>query len=352
MLRIGTRLPARRSTEASERWGRAPGRDTAVAHQAEGRPPRTSAAAPARARSGRTALPRRSGRRAGPRDVVDPGDPERAAGASDRSGEVGQPPQVGAPRRQEEHPCRPGAAHRATPPPRPGPRGAPRPGEQRLGPPAAAVGSAVSTPSAATGARRTRLPDVEQHPGGALLQLNQLRPVSRCVKPSAASARRHVPSIVVAARRRRSRRWPWAGAADRDPLPGRLVQPLEGRLLQRQQRPQRVDRGPARVGLPEHVVEHLERERPGVAGGQHVIQERRQVQGALARGTADGGGSTAARPCPSAGRRPAAGRTASPGMSRPLPGRSRGTGCGSCPGTGPSAGGPRGARSPRTARRC
>ena len=36
-------------------------------------------------------------------------------------------------------------------------------------------------------------------------------------------------------------------------------------------------------GLPEDVVEHLERQRPGVPGRQHVAEERGQVEGALAR---------------------------------------------------------------------
>ena len=51
---------------------------------------------------------------------------------------------------------------------------------------------------------------------------------------------------------------------------------------QRQQRAQGVDRGAAGVGLAEDVVEHLERQRPGVARGQHVAEEGGQVEGALA----------------------------------------------------------------------
>ena len=52
-------------------------------------------------------------------------------------------------------------------------------------------------------------------------------------------------------------------------------------LVQGQQRPVGIDSGPFRVGLPEHVVEDLQRQRPGIAGGQHVAEERRQVERAL-----------------------------------------------------------------------
>ncbi|CAB4902540.1 unannotated protein [freshwater metagenome] len=54
------------------------------------------------------------------------------------------------------------------------------------------------------------------------------------------------------------------------------------RGLQGQQRPHGVHRRPGRVGLPEDVVEDLQRQRPGVPGGQHRAEEGGQVEGALA----------------------------------------------------------------------
>ena len=44
-----------------------------------------------------------------------------------------------------------------------------------------------------------------------------------------------------------------------------------------------VGRRTADVGLAEDVVEHLERQRPRVAGGEHVAEEAREVEAALAR---------------------------------------------------------------------
>ncbi len=55
-----------------------------------------------------------------------------------------------------------------------------------------------------------------------------------------------------------------------------------GPVLQPAQRTQGVHRGAVRVGLAECVVEDLERQRPVVAGGQHVGDEGGQVEGALA----------------------------------------------------------------------
>ena len=65
--------------------------------------------------------------------------------------------------------------------------------------------------------------------------------------------------------------------------PRRVVgQVVVHRLVEREQRAQGVDGRAARVGLAEHVVEHLERQRPGVAGDEYVAEERGQVEGALA----------------------------------------------------------------------
>jgi hypothetical protein len=70
-------------------------------------------------------------------------------------------------------------------------------------------------------------------------------------------------------------------------VPAQRRRPLQRRdprrLLEQQQRAHGVDRHPLRVGLAEHVVEHLERERPRVARGEHVPEQRRQVEPALAR---------------------------------------------------------------------
>ncbi|GAA1690228.1 hypothetical protein GCM10009830_42330 [Glycomyces endophyticus] len=57
---------------------------------------------------------------------------------------------------------------------------------------------------------------------------------------------------------------------------------VPGGLLEAEQRPEGVDGGDARVGLAEHVVEHLQRQRPGVAGLQDGAQEPGEVEGALA----------------------------------------------------------------------
>ena len=54
-------------------------------------------------------------------------------------------------------------------------------------------------------------------------------------------------------------------------------------VLEQQQRAHGVDRHPARVGLAEDVVEHLERERALIARRQHVAEEPREVEAALAR---------------------------------------------------------------------
>ena len=55
-----------------------------------------------------------------------------------------------------------------------------------------------------------------------------------------------------------------------------------GSLLQEQQRAHRVDGHALRVGLAEHIVEDLERERSGVPGREDVPDERREVEPALA----------------------------------------------------------------------
>jgi len=52
-------------------------------------------------------------------------------------------------------------------------------------------------------------------------------------------------------------------------------------LLEPEQGAHRVDGGPGRVRLPEDVVEHLERQRPGVAAGEHRPGEGDQVERAL-----------------------------------------------------------------------
>ena len=54
-------------------------------------------------------------------------------------------------------------------------------------------------------------------------------------------------------------------------------------VLEHEQRAHRVDRGAARIGLAEDVVEDLERQRAGVAGGEHAVDERGDVERALAR---------------------------------------------------------------------
>ncbi len=53
-------------------------------------------------------------------------------------------------------------------------------------------------------------------------------------------------------------------------------------LVEAQERPLGVDGGRSRVGLAEHVVEHFERQRPGVSGLQDGAQEPGEVEGALA----------------------------------------------------------------------
>ena len=67
---------------------------------------------------------------------------------------------------------------------------------------------------------------------------------------------------------------------EREPVEGGARRQL---VLQHDQRAHRVDRGAVGVGLAEDVVEHLERERPGVAGGEHAAQEAGEVERALAR---------------------------------------------------------------------
>ncbi len=52
-------------------------------------------------------------------------------------------------------------------------------------------------------------------------------------------------------------------------------------VLEEDQRAHRVDRGAARVGLAEDVVEDLQRQRAVVAGGQHAAQQTGHVQRAL-----------------------------------------------------------------------
>ena len=53
-------------------------------------------------------------------------------------------------------------------------------------------------------------------------------------------------------------------------------------LFEDQQRPARVDGHPLRIGLPEYVVEDLERQRAGVAGVQHAGREAGKREAALA----------------------------------------------------------------------
>ena len=94
-------------------------------------------------------------------------------------------------------------------------------------------------------------------------------------------------------------------------------------VLEREQRAHRVDRGARRVGLPVHVVEDLERQRPVVAGAS-TSPTKPARSNEPRPGKAGGGGSTPARPCSVAGRRPAAGGRSSPGDAAMPPGRHRG----------------------------
>ena len=203
-------------------------------------------------------------------------------------------------------------------------------------------------------------PSVEQHPGAAVAPSSwtgfvRCCPVVRETQSGQGVGDRRRAVLVDGQLGERESAQPWQRSAARSArsAPARGRQPVQGQLAQRQQRPVRVDRGALRVGLPEHVVEDLERQRPGVAGGQHVPEEAPAGRTCPGRGTAGGAGSTAARPCPSTARRRAAGRTASRReCPRSRPGPSRGTGCGSCRCTARAPGGRRGARSPRTVRRC
>ena len=63
----------------------------------------------------------------------------------------------------------------------------------------------------------------------------------------------------------------------------RAAQQLGRPVLQERQRAEGVHRRPGDVGLPEDVVEHLERQRAGVPGAHHVGDELRQVEIPLAR---------------------------------------------------------------------
>ena len=150
----------------------------------------------------------------------------------------------------------------------------------------AAAGSSVSTPSAATAAPWPR----ETLSSTRALPCSQsCTGFDRCcpvwANPSAARTPATAPSSSTASS---ANAYPpscgvGGGATTRQPLPGVVGEVRERGLLQRQQRTQRVDRGALRVGLPEHVVEDLERQRSGVPGGQHVPEEGRQVERALAR---------------------------------------------------------------------
>ena len=75
---------------------------------------------------------------------------------------------------------------------------------------------------------------------------------------------------------------------DADLHEGEAVQARARRqpVLEHDQRAHGVDRGAVGVGLAEDVVEHLERERTGVAGGQHAGEESDEVERALAGETA------------------------------------------------------------------
>ena len=92
----------------------------------------------------------------------------------------------------------------------------------------------------------------------------------------------------------------------------RAARPAGGQLvLEQQQRAHRVDRHPPRVGLAEDVVEHLERERPVVAGREHVRRGSPRGRSRPGPGSSGSGGSTGARPSPAPARRRAGGRRSS-----------------------------------------
>ena len=104
-------------------------------------------------------------------------------------------------------------------------------------------------------------------------------------------------------------------------------------VLQPGERTPRLPRGPGDIGLPEDVVEDLERERPVVPGARGRGRRRCRGRRRPRRGTAGGGATTTARPW-SAPARPRAGgrRSSTPGSPRSRRGRGRGRGCGSCRG--------------------
>ena len=82
------------------------------------------------------------------------------------------------------------------------------------------------------------------------------------------------------------------------PPTGSVPAPPRGRGLARARAATAVPSTAVRhgVGLAEDVVEDLERERPGVAGGEHRGEEAPAGRSRPGRGRAGGGGSTAARP--------------------------------------------------------
>ena len=117
-------------------------------------------------------------------------------------------------------------------------------------------------------------------------------------------------------------------------------QPAARLALEVEQRAHRVDRGAPVRRLAEHVVEDLERERAAVARAQHLLEEGRDVELALAGEVAE-----VARPLQHVhGEQRRVGHlheedALARDRRRSPPGRRRATGCGSCRGSGRGAGG-------------
>ena len=122
----------------------------------------------------------------------------------------------------------------------------------------------------------------------------------------------------VGARRRIERaRCVGAACAPRSPSVRRRRVSRRARLaLEVEQRAHRVDGGAPVRRLAEHVVEDLERQRPGVAGAQHLLEEVSTSRTGPGPGSCGSAAPTAARPSPGAARRPSAGRrSCSPGIA-------------------------------------